>query len=770
MQLDFSSQLPSRRSLAAAVLVLISAGAAMSGQTGSKAGSSLDAAAARAAYSQKIAAGYNYDFGAGRPFLPSNMTTANGEFLDPKSIPTAEYCGHCHQASYAEWRQSAHSNSVRPPWYLYSVNMLNDERGISFSRHCEGCHNPVALAAGALTDGQPRTRPYDEDGITCMICHSIQSVSRYGTGGYVLAQPAVLLDAGGKPIAGPVPDAEILAHLDRHDAAVMKPFYNTPQFCEACHKAALPRMLNLYKWQRAFTVYDEWQSSSFSQQSPLPFYTKPVVSTCQTCHMPEEALTSLPDSGAKDGKLASHRWVGGNTLIPSYYHFDEQMKKVTEFLQNQALNIDIFALEPDPAVPGQPKLIAPLGAEPFTLHAGQRVTVSVVIQNKGIGHTLVPEQRDFYEAWVAFTVRDASGAVIARSGFLEPNGSLDPAAHSFTNRLINRDGQLNHLHQVWDTHVIAFNNTISSGRSQLVRYAFKMPHGSNSVSVTAAVRYRRFDQFFIDHAMKVPKGQHYAEPVIQMSSTTRTLRVGLNPAAKPLPDENPEWMRWNNYGIALLDAQQFAASMRAFQQVEALRPGYADAPANIGITLIQWEKYNQAEPYLERSLSLSKANARALYYLALVQRNQGKVSEAIADLKQVIAQFPQSLDAHRELGFSYYQDHEYRLACSEYEFVQSIDPDDLSAHYNLAILYRRLGMRAKSKVQEAEFADEKEDPSASTLALDYLRKHPNVARESVPWHVHNLIEVAPAQSHPAGNAPAPATSGKRATMVASERE
>ncbi len=210
--------------------------------------------------------------------------------------------------------------------------------------------------------------------------------------------------------------------------------------------------------------------------------------------------------------------------------------------------------------------------------------------------------------------------------------------------------------------------------------------------------------------------------------------------------------------------------MRAFQQVEALRPGYADAPANIGITLIQWEKYNQAEPYLERSLSLSKANARALYYLALVQRNQGKVSEAIADLKQVIAQFPQSLDAHRELGFSYYQDHEYRLACSEYEFVQSIDPDDLSAHYNLAILYRRLGMRAKSKVQEAEFADEKEDPSASTLALDYLRKHPNVARESVPWHVHNLIEVAPAQSHPAGNAPAPATSGKRATMVASERE
>ncbi len=116
----------------------------------------------------------------------------------------------------------------RPPWYVFNVNLLNDEKGLSFSRHCEGCHNPIALAAGALTDGGPRSRPYDKDGITCMVCHSIQSVNKYGTGSYVLAEPAVMVDENGKPIHGPVPDAEILAHLDRHSAAVMKPFYSTP--------------------------------------------------------------------------------------------------------------------------------------------------------------------------------------------------------------------------------------------------------------------------------------------------------------------------------------------------------------------------------------------------------------------------------------------------------------------------------------------------------------------------------------------------------------
>ena len=682
-----------------------------------------DSAQARSSYSEAIAAGYKDRFSPGHPFLPSNMTTDNGQFINPKSFPSAEYCAHCHQESHAEWRQSAHSNSFRSPWYVYNVNTLNDEKGLSFSRHCEGCHNPVALAAGALNDGGPRARSYDKDGITCMVCHSIQSVNKYGTGSYVLAEPAVMVDENGKPIHGPVSDSEILAHLDRHSAAVMKPFYSTPEFCAACHKAALPKMLNDYKWQRAFAVYDEWQNSSFSQQSPLPFYKKPVVSTCQTCHMQKEQLTSLRDSGAKDGKLASHRWAAANSIIPQYFHFDEQLKRVTEFLQNNVLNVDIFSIEPDAPSADQAHLIAPLGTAPFTLNAGQRVTVSVVIQNKGAGHSYVPEQRDFYESWVAFTVKDANGKVLARSGYIEPDNSLDPSAHSFTNRLINKQGRLNDLHQVWDNRVVAFNNTIQSGRSQLVRYAFSMPRSGDAVSITAEVLYRRFDQHFIDAAMKVSRGRHYPEPIIQLTSTTRTLNVGMNPATKPLPGENPEWMRWNNYGIGLLDAQQYAASVSAFEHVAQLRPDYADAPTNIALTYIQWEKYNDAVPYLEKSLSLAKDNARALYYLALVQRNQGNVDEAIANLQKVATQFPRSRDAHRELGFSFYQQHKYDLARAEYEYVQSIDPDDLAAHYNLAILYRRLGLKDKAGVEAAYFADEKDDPTASTFALEYLRKH-----------------------------------------------
>ncbi len=248
-----------------------------------KAGSQADdAAAARHEYTEKIAAKYNYRFGKELPFVPSNATTDTGEFIDPKNFPTAEYCGHCHQESHKQWRESAHSNANRVPYYLKNVALLNDSKGVEFSRHCEGCHDPISVVAGALTQGAPKKRPYDQDGVTCTVCHSIQKVDTRGTGSYVMGVPAVLVDEDGKPVTRKVSDGEILAHLDRHSKAVMKDFYRTSEFCSSCHKAALPHTLNDYKWQRAIFLYDEWQNSSFAKQSPLPFYVKDSVSTCQT--------------------------------------------------------------------------------------------------------------------------------------------------------------------------------------------------------------------------------------------------------------------------------------------------------------------------------------------------------------------------------------------------------------------------------------------------------------------------------------------------------
>jgi len=701
-------------------------------------------------FHDSVASHYNYAFGKDAPFLPSNATTANGQFVSPKSFYTAEYCGHCHQEAYHQWRESIHSNSFRAPWYLKNVNALIDEKGVQFSRHCEGCHNPVALLSGDLSQGMPKKRPFEQEGVTCSTCHSIISTDATGTGSYVMGTPAVLVDESGAAITRPVSDAEILAHLDRHSKAVMRPLYQTAEFCAACHKAAIPRSLDDYKWLRAISLYDEWQAASFTRQSPLPFYRKDSVSTCQACHMVREPLAAgAVDPGAKDGKLVSHRWPAGNTLVPAFYNFPDQAKKVADFLKNSydgkgVFNVDIFALEKEnaAATSSDQVLVAPLGLTAFSLAPGETLVADVVIQNKGIGHSFVPEQRDFYEAWVDFTVKDGAGKNLAESGFIQPDGSLDPGAHSFTNRLINNKGELNGLHEIWHNRVLAYNNTIQSGRSQLVRYRFRLPKDiAGQISLTATVKYRRFNQHFIDYAITEAgknEPKPYPEPIIDMASETRTLKIGDNAPLPPDPSENKEWMRWNNYGICLLDAQQYAASVHAFERVAALRPDYADAFTNMAVVEISWEKYDDAKANLAKALTLLPGDPRALYYRALVERNAGQVKEAIADLEAMLAKYPRSRDGLRELGFSYFQQHDYAKSRDMYERLQAVDPDDLAAHYQLAILYRRLGDKAKAAIESAKFADQKDDPTASEYALIFLRKHPEVAGESVVWHTHDL--------------------------------
>ena len=98
----------------------------------------------------------------------------------------------CHQEAYHQWRQSLHSNAFRAPFYRASVNILIRTKGIEFARHCDSCHNPIGTLAGVLTKDSALDRSFDRDGLTCMTCHSIQSVqTKLGNGSYVMGVPAV---------------------------------------------------------------------------------------------------------------------------------------------------------------------------------------------------------------------------------------------------------------------------------------------------------------------------------------------------------------------------------------------------------------------------------------------------------------------------------------------------------------------------------------------------------------------------------------------------
>ena len=688
----------------------------------------------RKAYNSMVAPAYNFHYGPKNPFTPGNITVQGAGFLQPGAYPSAEYCGTCHQEAYSQWRQALHSNAFRTPFYRTSVNILirDQTRGIAFARHCDSCHNPIGVLGAALTeDSRVDRAKFDSDGLTCMTCHSVVSLdSTNGNASVQMGVPSVIVDENGNRIPGQVSFAEILRHPERHSKAVMHDFLHTPEFCAACHKANLPSPLNDYKFIRAFTAYDEWQQSKFSQRNPLTFYTADFK-PCQGCHMKRNPIT-LPEYGAKNGTFASHRWLAGNTAVPFYYGFDEQLKKTIDFLRaGDYLNVDIFGLKKA----GEEKLIAPLGTASYTLAPSDVVEAYVVIQNKNIGHSLIPEVRDLYEAWVEFTVKDTNGKEIYHSGFLKPNGMIDPRAHSFTNRPVTDEGEFVDNHKVWTIHSVAYDNSVQAGRSVLVRYQFRLPADiTGAVSVTAKVNYRHLRQTYLNNIFGP---DHPAYPVVEIASRTRVLNIGENKPEAPDPADNPDWTRWNNLGIALLDQFQYAESVAAFTEVIKLRHDYVDGYTNVGLTEIVWEKYESARTAIRKALTIDPNNARALYYDGLLQRRAGHTKQEISDFSRVVEMFPQSRDARRELGITYYQQKDEHAALEQFEALQKIDPDDLAAHYNLSILYRRMGQPEKAAEQQAMFVDKKVDPGAPTYSLSFLRVHPEISTESIPWHVHS---------------------------------
>ena len=171
-------------------------------------------------------------------------------------------------------------------------------------------------------------------------------------------------------------------------------------------------------------------------------------------------------------------------------------------------------------------MIAPLGSAPFQLAPDD-------VQSDG-GH---PEQEyrplagsrsaRLIRAWVEFLVQDAGGKEIYHSGFLKPDGSLDERAHSFTNRPVNLDGDFVDNHKVWTIHSVAYDNTIQSGRSALVRYEFRIPADAKGpLTVTARVNYRHLRQSYLNNIFGP---DHPAYPVVELASRTRTLNIGDNP-------------------------------------------------------------------------------------------------------------------------------------------------------------------------------------------------------------------------------------------------
>ncbi len=697
-------------------------------------------------YQRLIAETYDFRFGLERPFSPSNANTFNGQFIPGDQFILSSRCASCHTDVHPQWAQSAHRNSFREPFYQKNVKDLIRDRNIAFTRHCESCHNPAALFSGALTDKpQFKKRPFDEDGVSCIVCHSIESVSGQGIGGYVMGQPALLQRPDGTRILDAT-DQDILNNVSDHKRAMMRDLIKKPEFCGACHKSQVPKELNDYKFLRAFAVADELQMSSFSKESPHPFYVR-NKETCNSCHMAEQPTKNF-DVSAKDGNIRSHRFASANTAIPTFYGYQEQLDEVVKFLQDDKMGVDIFALNHRPAGKTRDRLIAPIDRKSFEVDDGDTLTADVVVTNKNIGHSFPPELRDFYEAYVEFTVSDQNENVLFKSGFIKPSGELDERAHAYKTYLVFPDGSLNDLHHIWRTRVVAHNLSIQSGRSDLARFKFTIPAGvTGRIKLNAKLQYRRFTRAFSDYAL----GRSVDYPIVMMAQSERMIDLEIaNKPIAPDPKAMPDWRRWNNYGISLLDQRQFPQAVDAFDEVIDLnvKDYRAFAFTNKALALMEMGGWKEAEKLIDKALETDAANMRAVFQSARIDRVQSRLAEAEIKFLKVLEQYPRDRLSLQQLGElakikadtvpAEDRKAQLQIAQDYYQRILSIDPEDVGAHYNMMIIFQKLGLRDEARREAKIFQDLKDDQQVTSLASNFLQANWHIGNESLPFHAHEL--------------------------------
>jgi len=240
-------------------------------------------------------------------------------------------------------------------------------------------------------------------------------------------------------------------------------------------------------------------------------------------------------------------------------------------------------------------------------------------------------------------------------------------------------------------------------------------------------------------------GKSVEYPIVTMASTEYALRIGDNQAVAPnLNDKTavPDWRRWNNYGIALFDQRQYPLAIEAFTRAAELDEKYRPmAQVNRAMAHIELEQYDEAANILDAVVKANPTNMRALFQQARIFMKRGLLDQAESNIRQVLMVFPRDRISLQQLGELCKIKRDYPGALECFLKILAIDPEDLGAHYNLMLVYRKLGRTEEAKREAKIFADLKDDPGALSLANQFLRKHPEMSNESVYWHVHELSRM-----------------------------
>ncbi len=419
------------------------------------------------------------------------------------------------------------------------------------------------------------------------------------------------------------------------------------------------------------------------------------------------------------------------------------------------------------------KIEGDLASNVSEIEVGKAYRLDVVVRSRSIGHFFPTGTTDAQEAWLEVYAVDAVGRKLITSGFMDGN-LVDSTAHFYRSVLI--DGNANRIDKrnAFASRGAVYVNLIPPGAADVAHYVLDVPPDAVSpISISAKLNYRKFSQdytaFAFGGTFSEPFSGHFANdgrkwtytgvdttvsalkkelpalPVALMAADSLKLKlsVGNNGEASvsnagPLSKEalNSRLFAWNDFGIALLSEGDLSGALQAFERVTQIDPGYADGWINLARVYLSEGDYDNAILSLERANSVKPDYYKTTYFRGLYHKLNGDYSAAISAFLQVLKSHPKDRVVLNDLGRSYYLDEQLSESIGPFKQALLIDAEDLTAHYNLMLVYQALGDTEKAAIHQARYESFKADETSIALARKYRARHPSDNNEASAIHYH----------------------------------
>jgi len=491
---------------------------------------------------------YSWKFGRDRPFRPSLVRTVSNKAYDPATLSGSAGCGTsgCHSEILAEWEPSAHRYASADVAFQAVQRIMLNDTGAESTRYCAGCHDPIALLSGNKNvNVEGLTSVGADEGVSCIVCHSIVQTDVRGNADYTVTQPVRYVGEY-KPGAANkwVSDFLLRAYPKQHKATFARPLYKTAEYCGACHKQFIDKEVNQIGWVQLQNQYDNWRKSRWYHEGDP---TKTV--SCRECHMPLHASSDPAagddadyNRGVADGRHRSHRFLAANQVMPVLMKLPgaEEHVRLTERWLRGEIEVEEIA---DKWTAG-PVIRCELNG-PKSVSPGEPVDVQVVLTNNKTGHGFPTGPLDIIRSWVELTVKDDRGNIVFESGKPDEQGKMVEGALIFKAEGIDRYGNDIDRHNLWEMVGARFKRAMFPGASDMAEYSFACPGFSapavresdgqsdnlvfdappatSTLNVTAVLNYQKADAAFLDRLFG--EGSGVRTPITELSRAELVIRV-----------------------------------------------------------------------------------------------------------------------------------------------------------------------------------------------------------------------------------------------------